>query len=88
MYVFTLSTSRVNQFTSGLARNSKSCLNVNYFSTSSRVLGPARIAIVGTGPSGFYTAKYLLKEDPQVSVDLIDSLPTPFGMFMHLTVVF
>ena len=37
------------------------------------------VAIVGTGPSGFYTAKYLVKEDPNVLVDLYDALPTPFG---------
>jgi ferredoxin--NADP+ reductase len=41
---------------------------------------PPRIAIVGTGPSGFYTAEYLLKELPEVSIDLIDRLPTPFGL--------
>ena len=40
------------------------------------------VAIVGTGPSGFYTAKYLVKEDPSVRVDLYDALPTPFGEAM------
>lgn len=40
--------------------------------------GP-RVAIVGTGPSGFYTAKYLIKDHPGVRVDLLDALPTPFG---------
>ena len=37
------------------------------------------VAIVGMGPSGFYTAKYLVKDDPTVRVDLYDALPTPFG---------
>lgn len=41
-----------------------------------------RVAIVGAGPSGFYTAKYLLKGDPAVHVDMIDALPTPFGAFV------
>jgi ribulose 1,5-bisphosphate synthetase/thiazole synthase len=45
-------------------------------STSSSV---ARIAIVGSGPSGFYAAKYLLKDSPDIRVDIIDSLPNPYG---------
>jgi len=39
------------------------------------------VAIVGSGPAGFYTADALLKsEDPQVSVDMLDRLPTPWGL--------
>lgn len=40
----------------------------------------ARVCVVGSGPSGFYAAKYLLKRSPTVLVDLIDALPTPFGL--------
>jgi adrenodoxin-NADP+ reductase len=51
------------------------------FSVSSSLLSsPARVCIVGTGPGGFYAAKYLIKENPSILVDLIDSLPTPFGL--------
>ncbi|HEY3775043.1 MAG TPA: FAD-dependent oxidoreductase [Solirubrobacteraceae bacterium] len=39
---------------------------------------PLRAAIVGAGPSGFYTADQLLKEG--FDVDLFDALPTPFGL--------
>mmetsp|Transcript_26491 Transcript_26491/g.32479 ORF Transcript_26491/g.32479 Transcript_26491/m.32479 type:complete len:570 (+) Transcript_26491:47-1756(+) len=45
-----------------------------------------KVAIVGSGPSGFYTAKYLLKEvsaltDPlQCSIDILEKLPTPYGL--------
>ena len=39
-----------------------------------------RVAIVGTGPSGFYTAKYLLRALDTIKVDLIDRLPTPYGL--------
>lgn len=40
-----------------------------------------RVAIVGAGPSGFYAAGELLKlSDPQVTIDLFDQLPTPFGL--------
>lgn len=42
---------------------------------------PARIAIIGSGPAGFYTAEHLLKsEDPACEVDLFDRLPTPYGL--------
>ena len=37
-----------------------------------------RAAIVGAGPSGFYTAEQLLKAG--FAVDLYDELPTPFGL--------
>jgi len=42
---------------------------------------PLRVAVVGSGPAGFYAADALLKsEDPVVEVDLIDRLPTPWGL--------
>jgi len=42
---------------------------------------PLRAAIVGAGPSGFYTAGQLLAvEEPQFAVDLYDRLPTPYGL--------
>jgi ferredoxin--NADP+ reductase len=40
-----------------------------------------RVAIIGSGPSGFYAAERLLKEeDLQVSIDMFERLPTPFGL--------
>ncbi|MEA2320766.1 MAG: ferredoxin/flavodoxin---NADP+ reductase [Solirubrobacteraceae bacterium] len=41
-------------------------------------MSPSRVAVVGAGPAGFYTAEQLLKEG--FEVDLIDALPTPFGL--------
>ncbi len=38
----------------------------------------ARAAVVGAGPSGFYVADQLLKQD--IAVDLFDALPTPYGL--------
>jgi len=38
------------------------------------------VAIVGTGPAGFYCAEAIFKKDPEVRVDLIDRLPTPYGL--------
>ncbi len=39
-----------------------------------------RVAIVGAGPSGFYAADHLLKQERAIEVDLFDRLPTPFGL--------
>jgi ferredoxin/flavodoxin---NADP+ reductase len=45
---------------------------------------PLRVAIVGSGPAGFYAAGQLLKckshPDLEVQVDLYDRLPTPWGL--------
>jgi ferredoxin--NADP+ reductase len=42
---------------------------------------PLRVAVVGSGPAGFYAAAALLaSDDPRVEVDLIDRLPTPWGL--------
>lgn len=47
---------------------------------SSSSTTPLRVAIVGTGPSGFYAAEHLLKRESAVAIDLFDRLPTPFGL--------
>jgi ferredoxin/flavodoxin---NADP+ reductase len=40
-----------------------------------------RVAVVGSGPAGFYAAERLLAdEELPVEVDLIDRLPTPWGL--------
>lgn len=39
-----------------------------------------RIAIVGSGPSGFYLAEALERAGQSLQIDLIDRLPTPFGL--------
>jgi adrenodoxin-NADP+ reductase len=39
------------------------------------------VAIIGSGPAGYYTAEGLLKQfGDQVCIDIIDRLPTPFGL--------
>jgi len=39
---------------------------------------PPRVAVVGSGPAGFYAADYLLEAGTRV--DLIERLPTPWGL--------
>src|SRR5580658_6472488 len=45
---------------------------------------PIRIAVVGAGPAGFYTAGHLLKQSQEsarpIDVDMFDRLPTPWGL--------
>jgi ferredoxin--NADP+ reductase len=42
---------------------------------------PLHVAVVGSGPAGFYAADALLKsEEPMVEVDVLDRLPTPWGL--------
>ncbi|MBW2254405.1 MAG: FAD-dependent oxidoreductase, partial [Deltaproteobacteria bacterium] len=42
---------------------------------------PLRVAIVGSGPSGFYAAAALFKQkDLLVEVDMFERLPTPYGL--------
>ena len=38
------------------------------------------VAIVGSGPGGMYVAQALLEKAPGCSIDIIDKLPTPFGL--------
>jgi NADPH-dependent glutamate synthase beta subunit-like oxidoreductase len=45
---------------------------------------PLRIAVVGAGPAGIYAADALTRQDAvPVAVDLLDRLPTPFGLVRH-----
>lgn len=43
---------------------------------------PIRIAVVGSGPAGFYAAEALLA-DPNIQVDVFDALPAPFGLVRY-----
>ncbi len=42
---------------------------------------PLRVAIIGSGPAGFYTVGNLLKQERLVvEIDMFEKLPTPFGL--------
>src|SRR5262245_8366256 len=42
---------------------------------------PLRVAIVVSGPSGFYVAEHLLQQRQViVEVNILDRLPTPYGL--------
>ena len=42
-----------------------------------------RVAVVGAGPAGIYAADILTKNDPDVTVDIFDRLPTPYGLIRY-----
>ncbi|MGO2037994.1 MAG: FAD-dependent oxidoreductase [Brevibacterium sp.] len=46
---------------------------------------PFRVAIIGAGPAGIYAADLLTKADRdfEVSIDLFERLPTPFGLVRY-----
>ncbi len=74
---------------SHVARNS--CLKTHGVSPLQRYLcnvssnsgGYPHVAIIGSGPSGFYTAKYLLEKHPTLRIDMIEKLPVPFGLVRY-----
>ena len=41
---------------------------------------PARVAIVGAGPAGFFAAEALLKAGGASAIDIINRLPPPYGL--------
>lgn len=56
-----------------------------YATTSSKP--PIKVAVIGSGPSGFYTASRLLQllkpDSPlgeRLTVDMYERLPTPYGL--------
>ncbi|MGW3247042.1 FAD-dependent oxidoreductase [Streptomyces sp. NPDC001070] len=44
-----------------------------------------RVAVVGSGPSGVYTAEALTRQEtvPDVTVDVLDRLPCPYGLVRY-----
>jgi ferredoxin--NADP+ reductase len=43
-------------------------------------MGAMRVAVIGSGPAGFYAVGALLGADVPVEVDMIERLPTPWGL--------
>jgi ferredoxin/flavodoxin---NADP+ reductase len=48
--------------------------------SASQTERPLRVAVVGSGPAGFYAAGALLAGDVPAEVDVIERLPTPWGL--------
>lgn len=41
---------------------------------------PLRVAIVGSGPSGFYATEALIKSGLTIKIDMLERLPAPYGL--------
>jgi pyridine nucleotide-disulfide oxidoreductase len=41
---------------------------------------PLQVAVIGSGPAGCYLAERLVREAPGCRIDIIDRLPTPYGL--------
>ncbi|KAF1850750.1 NADPH:adrenodoxin oxidoreductase mitochondrial precursor [Cucurbitaria berberidis CBS 394.84] len=50
------------------------------YSTAKTTRGSLRVAIIGSGPAGFYTAYRLLSKVQDVVVDMYEQLPVPYGL--------
>ena len=44
---------------------------------------PWRIAVVGAGPAGIYVADVLMKSGTDVSIDLVERQPAPYGLIRY-----
>lgn len=44
---------------------------------------PLRVAVIGAGPAGIYAADHLIKASETVTVDILDRLPTPYGLIRY-----
>ncbi|KAI2636984.1 nucleotide-binding domain-containing protein [Hypomontagnella submonticulosa] len=53
---------------------------ISRYSTASRHDKPFRMAVVGSGPAGFYTAYRVMSKVPKTKVDMFEALPVPYGL--------
>jgi adrenodoxin-NADP+ reductase len=51
-----------------------------WYSTAEAQDRPLHLAIIGSGPAGFYSAYRLLKSLPNARVDMYEQLPSPYGL--------
>lgn len=55
---------------------------IRWYSSSKVVQNgrPLRMAVIGSGPAGFYTAYRVMSRVQGAKVDMYESLPVPFGL--------
>lgn len=44
---------------------------------------PLRVAVIGAGPAGVYASNILRQSEPNASIDLYESLPSPYGLIRY-----
>ena len=45
--------------------------------------GSLKVAVIGAGPAGIYASDILAKSDLDVSIDLFERLPAPYGLVRY-----
>lgn len=58
-------------------------LRRTFTKTADTATRPFKLAVVGSGPAGFYTAHRLFREYENTQVDMFDSLPIPHGLVRY-----
>ena len=76
VHVYTLGQTRLR---APLPRHPPHLRNVTTVTTQR----PLRVAIIGAGPAGTYAADILSKSGLEVSIDIIERLPAPFGLVRY-----
>ncbi|KAI4948569.1 hypothetical protein J4E91_005994 [Alternaria rosae] len=51
--------------------------------TTASARGRLRVAIIGSGPAGFYTAYRLMNKNQDAIVDMYEQLPVPYGLVRY-----
>lgn len=54
-----------------------------YSTSTTTARRPFRLAIIGSGPAGFYTASRVLKLHDEAKIDMYERLPVPFGLVRY-----
>lgn len=44
---------------------------------------PFRVAVIGSGPAGFYAAHQMIRRTKNANVDMYEQLPVPFGLVRY-----
>ena len=44
---------------------------------------PLRLAVIGSGPAGFYAAYRVMQKLPTARVDMYEQLPVPYGLVRY-----
>ncbi|KAK8172696.1 NADPH:adrenodoxin oxidoreductase mitochondrial precursor [Phyllosticta citrichinensis] len=60
----------------------QSLLSARSYATAPNARGdkPFRLAVIGSGPAGFYSAYRVMNKIPDAVVDMYEQLPVPFGL--------
>jgi adrenodoxin-NADP+ reductase len=66
-----------------LSRRSQSSASPTTTTPAATSPPPVRVAIIGAGPAGFWTAERLFKLQPHTTVDMYERLPVPFGLVRY-----